>query len=89
MPAVSSPIGLAAGQLTLPDLIAPGQADTPPRGLLKALAQVPDPRYRRGIRYPLVPVLALAACAMPAGARSYAAIAERAAGGCGTAVGDG
>jgi predicted transposase YbfD/YdcC len=47
-----------------------------PSGLLEALAQVPDPRDPRGVRYDLVPVLAVAVCATLAGARSYAAIAE-------------
>jgi predicted transposase YbfD/YdcC len=72
----SSPTDLAAGQLALLGRSGPGLADTAPERLLEALAQVPDPRDRRGIRYPLVPVLAVAVCAMLAGARSYAAIAE-------------
>jgi hypothetical protein len=50
-----------------------------PAGLLDALAQVPDPRDPRGVRYDLVPVLAVAVCATLAGARSFAAIAEWAA----------
>jgi predicted transposase YbfD/YdcC len=50
-----------------------------PAGLLEALAQVPDPRDPRGVRYALVPVLAVAVCATLAGARSFAAIAEWAA----------
>ncbi|HEX2301672.1 MAG TPA: ISAs1 family transposase, partial [Pseudonocardiaceae bacterium] len=44
--------------------------------LVAALAAVPDPRARRGIRHRLVTVLALAVCAVLAGARSYVAIAE-------------
>jgi hypothetical protein len=40
------------------------------------LAKVPDPRARRGIRHRLVTVLALAVCAVLAGARSYVAVAE-------------
>ena len=44
--------------------------------MLEALAQVPDPRDPRGVRYGLVPVLAVAVCATLSGARSYAAIAE-------------
>jgi hypothetical protein len=52
---------------------------TAPEDLLEALGRVPDPRDRRGIRRPLVPVLGVAVCAMPAGARSYQAIAEWAA----------
>jgi predicted transposase YbfD/YdcC len=44
--------------------------------LVAALATVPDPRARRGIRHRLVTVLALAVCAVLTGARSYVAIAE-------------
>ena len=47
-----------------------------PADLVAALAAVPDPRCRRGIRHRLVTVLALAVCAVLAGARSYVAIAE-------------
>jgi len=75
----SSPTVLAAGQLALLGRSGPDLAGAAPEGLLEALAQVPDPRHRRGIRYPLVPVLAVSVCAMLAGARSYAAIAEWAA----------
>ncbi|AXH97949.1 ISAs1 family transposase [Ornithinimicrobium avium] len=39
---------------------------------------MPDPRDPRGVRYPLVGVLAVAVCAVLAGARSFAAIGERA-----------
>src|SRR6266581_7649332 len=75
----SSPTLLAAGQLALLGRSGPALAKVGPEGLLDALGQVPDPRDRRGIRYPLVPVLAIAVCAMLAGARSYQAIAEWAA----------
>jgi predicted transposase YbfD/YdcC len=75
----SSPIVLAAGQLAVLGRNAAETADAVPDGLLEALARVPDPRDPRGIRYELAPVLALAVCAMLAGARSYAAIAEWAA----------
>jgi DDE_Tnp_1-associated len=44
--------------------------------LLAALGRVPDPRCRRGRRYELAPVLALAVCAMVCGARSLYAIAQ-------------
>jgi predicted transposase YbfD/YdcC len=44
--------------------------------LLTALAAVPDPRRRRGVRHRLNVVLAVAVCAVLAGARSYVAIAE-------------
>ena len=75
----SSPTVLAAGQLALLGAAGPALAGAAPTGLLEALAQVPDPRDPRGRRYPLVPVLAIAVCAMLAGARSCAAIAEWAA----------
>jgi predicted transposase YbfD/YdcC len=44
--------------------------------LLAYLATIPDPRARRGRRHPLVAMLALAAAAVLAGARSMTAIAE-------------
>jgi hypothetical protein len=45
-------------------------------GLLAALGQVTDPRRRRGVRHRLMVIMVLAVCAVLAGARSYAAIAE-------------
>src|SRR5660397_11268 len=42
--------------------------------LLRVLGKVPDPRDPRGVRYPLAGVLAVAVCAVMAGARSFAAI---------------
>jgi hypothetical protein len=75
----SWPTALAAGQLALMGRRGSALAGAAPEDLLEAPRQVPDPRDRRGIRYPLVPVLAISVCAMPAGARSYAAIAEWAA----------
>lgn len=45
-------------------------------GLLTALANIPDPRDPRGIRYPLAAVLAVAVCAVMAGASSFAAITD-------------
>ncbi|WP_433532718.1 transposase family protein [Micromonospora sp. CA-263727] len=45
-------------------------------GLLHALAAVPDPRDPRGVRYPLTPPLAVAVCAVMAGASSFAAITD-------------
>lgn len=46
------------------------------RRLLEALAQVPDPRAQRGVRYPFVAILVVAVGAMVGGARSFAAIGE-------------
>jgi len=45
-------------------------------GLRSALAQVVDPRQRRGVRHPLVVVLTAAVCAVAAGARSFVAAGE-------------
>jgi len=45
-------------------------------GLLLALADLPDPRSRRGIRHGAVVVIAAALCAVVAGSRSYTAIGE-------------
>jgi predicted transposase YbfD/YdcC len=45
-------------------------------GLLLALADLPDPRCRRGIRHAAVVVVAAAVCAVVAGSRSYTAIGE-------------
>src|SRR5664280_1086186 len=50
-----------------------------PAALLAALNAVPDPRKRRGVRHRLPGILAIAACAVIAGARSFVAIAEWAA----------
>jgi predicted transposase YbfD/YdcC len=48
-------------------------------GLLAALAGVPDPRKPRGLRHEITVILALAVCAVLAGARSFTAIGEWAA----------
>jgi predicted transposase YbfD/YdcC len=71
----SSPIPAALTALTHAD---PLQEAEPPH-LLAYLATVPDPRAARGRRHPLVAILGLAAAAVLAGARSFAAIAEWAA----------
>jgi len=62
----------------LPDTVAqvPGDAAGATPDLMKFLATVPDPRDPRGIRHPLVAVLAIAACAVAAGEKTFAEIAE-------------
>ncbi|GAA3733876.1 hypothetical protein GCM10022225_15230 [Plantactinospora mayteni] len=60
---------------------APAPTDSWPAGreaygLLTALARVPDPRDPRGVRYPLTSVLAVAGCAVMAGASTFAAIGD-------------
>jgi hypothetical protein len=47
-----------------------------PLSLLEVLADIPDPRHRRGIRHPLSAILGLAVLAMLTGCQSYAAIAQ-------------
>jgi predicted transposase YbfD/YdcC len=71
----SSPIPAVADRLTLPAALAPDQW----RDLLGYLAQIADPRHRRGRRHALVGVLGVAVCAVLAGARSLVAIGEWAA----------
>jgi hypothetical protein len=56
-----------------------GDATEKQPGLLGVLAQVADPRHRRGVRNRLTVILGLALCAVVAGARSFTAIAEWAA----------
>ena len=71
----SSPIDPAIGHLAaLAQSLAGDGAD-----LLAVLAEIADPRYRRGIRHRLAVHLGLAVCAVLAGARSFTAIAEWAA----------
>jgi hypothetical protein len=48
-------------------------------GLFDRLAQVVDPRKRRGVRHPIQSILAIAACAVLSTARSFTTIAEWAA----------
>ena len=45
-------------------------------GLIDVLRTVVDPRKRRGIRHPLICILAISVCACLSGARSFEAIAE-------------
>ena len=78
MPAVSSsPIDPAIGQL----LAAVESVGSERATVLSVLAAVADPRARRGIRHGLSTILAVAVavCAVLAGARSFVAIAEWAA----------
>jgi predicted transposase YbfD/YdcC len=71
----SSLIPAAAKRLQAPVTLAPDQC----RSLLDDLAQLADPRKRRGRRHALGAVLAVAVAATLAGARSLAAIGEWAA----------
>ncbi|KAK1177256.1 transposase family protein [Streptomyces sp. NBS 14/10] len=50
---------------------------SPIPGLPERLPEVPDPRDPRGVRHALVVILALTACAVPAGASSPPAVGER------------
>ena len=68
----SSPISAAAHRRDAPAALAPEQC----RDLLDYLAQIPDPRHRRGRRHTLGAVLAVAVAAIVAGASSLAAIGE-------------
>ena len=47
-----------------------------PLSLLEVLAEVPDPRNPKGVRYPLPAVLSLVVLAMLTGCKSYLAIAQ-------------
>jgi predicted transposase YbfD/YdcC len=71
----SSRILTAAQELDAPVALAPAQC----RDLLGYLAQITDPRQRRGRRHALSAVLAVAVAAVLAGARSLVAIGEWAA----------
>jgi predicted transposase YbfD/YdcC len=76
MPAPSSSlINPAVGHLA--ELADETAGDSP--GLLAVLAVMADPRHRRGVRHKLAVIVALAVCAVLAGARSFTAIAEWAA----------
>jgi hypothetical protein len=59
------------------DLPSPGAVtEGDHHSLFVVLAAVPDPRDPRGRRYPLVSVLAVAVCAVLAGACTFAAVAD-------------
>jgi DDE_Tnp_1-associated/Transposase DDE domain len=73
-PSPSSPIATVARRLDPPVCVSLEPVHYP--SLLDALAQLTDPRARRGRRHPLVSVLAVAVAAVLAGARSLAAIGE-------------
>jgi predicted transposase YbfD/YdcC len=68
-------VGATSDRVSDPDCAREADVQAP-TDLVAALATVPDPRARRGIRHRLVTVLALAVCAVLTGARSYVAIAE-------------
>jgi hypothetical protein len=74
---LSSPIPAALTRLAPTDPLELQDAEA--SHLLAYLAAVPDPRAARGRRHRLVAILAMAAAAVLAGARSIAAIAEWAA----------
>jgi len=71
----SSPIPAVAPRLAVPAALAPDQCQS----LVNDLAQLADPRHRRGRRHALGAVLAVAVAAVLAGARSLAAVGEWAA----------
>ena len=71
MPA--SPSSLIASLSTVPAGVGTPEVAV---GLPAALARVPDPRARRGIRHRLTVVVTAAVCAVVAGYRSSTAIAE-------------
>ncbi|WP_345701696.1 ISAs1 family transposase [Kitasatospora terrestris] len=55
---------------------SPSLGDVSGLSLVERLRVLPDPRRRRGVRHPCVAVLLVAASAVVAGARSYAAIGQ-------------
>ena len=76
----SSPIAAVLDEmhdlLSGPDAHLSSITDGDRRSLAQALAAVPDPRRRRGVRHRFTPLLSAAVCAMLCGARSFAAIVE-------------
>jgi len=69
---LSSPVARLAAHRVPGDQVVPEQSTA----LLPYLAGLPDPRDWRGRRHELVGVLAVAVCAVLAGAKSFAAIGE-------------
>jgi predicted transposase YbfD/YdcC len=74
-PMPSSLIDVIRQHVPTPTTTAP-PAECRPDELLAALAQVPDPRDPRGVRYPLASILAVAVCAVLAGATTFTAITD-------------
>lgn len=79
VPAVASSLIAAVLDRVAP--VAVGAAEAPATvetmaDLREYLAGVPDPRARRGVRHALASILSIAAAAVAAGARSFAAIGE-------------
>jgi hypothetical protein len=70
------PISVLSAVTTPTDTSAAPVTDGEQAGLLQALSVVPDPRSPRGLRYPLAGLLAVAVCAVLAGASSVTAIAD-------------
>jgi hypothetical protein len=70
------PIPVLSAVLTRADAPRQPVTDGERTGLQQVLSTFPDPRCRRGARYPLVGLLTVAVCAVAAGASSFAAIAD-------------
>ena len=70
------PIQVLSAVTTPPGTPARAVTEGERAGLLRALSAVPDPRSPRGLRYPLAGLLAVAVCAVAAGASSVTAIAD-------------
>lgn len=80
MPATTvSPITTVPEVLERHDLPSLDEPTPPPPGLLEVLASVPDPRDRRGLRYPMSLLLAIAILATASGMRGFAGYATCAA----------
>ena len=72
----SSPIEILLPHRPAQELGPATVTDGERHSLLVVLAAVPDPRDPRGRRYPLASMLAVAVCAVLAGACTFAAIAD-------------